>query len=449
MKKVTKKYRLVCGLEIHVELATNAKMFCGCQNDPFHAPAPNTYTCPTCLGLPGALPVANRRAVEWTIKFGLALGCNINLFSKFDRKHYSYPDLAKGYQISQYDLPFCYHGAVQTSQGKVALTRIHLEEDTGKLIHQTIKGKKVSLVDFNRSGVPLMEIVSEPDIQSAAQAAEYGKKIRQLVRYLGFSQANMEQGEMRLEANISLSTDSSLPDYKVEVKNINSFKFLEQAINYEIERQTRLLDQGITPKQETRGWDHRKNETFAQRSKENAADYRYFPDPDLPPIKLTEKQIADWRKELPLLPDEIQQRWREKYQLNDELIKQLLTGAEQVKKLNRFFSKVKKSGLTVNKVAQAIVNQKFAFDYQVPCSQLIARYRQAVATTMIDQRELEKVAAQLMQRYPDEVKRYQAGEKKLIGFFLGQMKASLPQKVNMSQVKQVLENLLQSQVKHG
>jgi len=441
---MTTNYKLICGLEIHIELKTNSKMFCGCKNDPFHAPEPNSYTCPTCLGLPGALPVANRRAVEWTIKFGLALNCKINLFSKFDRKHYSYPDLAKGYQISQYDLPFCYDGTVKTSQGEVKLTRIHLEEDTGKLIHQTVKNQKVSLVDFNRSGVPLMEIVSEPDIQSAEQASEYGKKIRQLVRYLGFSQANMEQGEMRLEANVSLSADGSLPNYKVEVKNINSFKFLEQAINYEIKRQSQLLNQGIIPKQETRGWDHRRNETFAQRSKESAADYRYFPDPDLPPVQFTQEQIDRWRRELPTSPSTIQQNWQSHYQLSNNLIQQLLTNAEEVKKLDRFFTKVQKAGLEVKKVANAIVNQKFKFDYHLACSQLIARYRQALIPTKVDKKEVEAVVRKVAIRYPKEVKRYQAGEKKLIAFFLGQVRLALPQRADMRMVKQIVENLLQS-----
>ncbi len=442
MKK--SKYKLICGLEIHVELATNSKMFCGCKNDPFEALEPNCYTCPTCLGMPGALPVPNRRAIEWTVKLGLVTNSKVNLFSKFDRKHYNYPDLPKGYQISQYDLPFCYQGKITTSEGDVTITRIHLEEDTGKLLHKTINGQKVSLVDFNRSGVPLVEIVSEPEITSAKQAAEYGRKLRQLVRYLGFSQANMERGEMRLEANISLSLNGSLPNYKVEVKNINSFRYLEQAIEYEIKRQAKLLDQGITPKQETRGWDHIKGETFPQRSKETAEDYRYFPDPDIPPIVLTEDQVKAWKKELPTLPDIVAKRWQERFDLPESVINQLLTTNDKVAKLNRFFGKAQKAGLNVKKVAHAIVNKKFDLDYQMPCSKIIAKWQEEMATEVVDNQVIDTLVKDLVQTHPEEVKRYQAGEKRLLGFFLGQLRPKLPPKADMRLVKETLEDLLQS-----
>src|SRR3989338_7285330 len=262
-----KKYQPIIGMETHVQLKTKSGMFCGCKNDP-NAEKPNIYTCPVCLGLPGALPVANKKAIEWTVKLGLTFGCKINLFSKFDRKHYFYPDLPKGYQISQYDLPFCYGGRVQTSFGSIGITRVHLEEDTGKLIHQKVNGRNVSLIDFNRSSVPLVEVVTEPEIYSSAQAKEYAKKLRQIIRYLDISDCDMEKGGMRLEANISLMKEgeTKLPKYKVELKNINSFRFLERGIEYEIERQTEILDVGKTPDQETRGYSAEKNITYIQRS---------------------------------------------------------------------------------------------------------------------------------------------------------------------------------------
>jgi len=302
-------WQTVLGFEVHVELGTNSKMFCGCPADHFGKP-PNSQVCPVCLGLPGALPVPNRKAIEWTVKLGLALDCQINLFSKFDRKNYFYPDLPKGYQISQYDLPFCFRGNIKLPSGKtIRITRVHLEEDTGKLQHSGSE----TLIDFNRSSVPLVEIVTEPDFDNPEEGIEFLKEIQQIVRTLGISTADMEKGSMRLEANVSVrqkseGKDQKLPDYKVEIKNVNSFRFIKKAIEFDVARQISILESGKTPAQETRGFKENLGETVSQRTKEDAHDYRYFPDPDIPPIEFTREQIETWRKELPELPNQTRDR---------------------------------------------------------------------------------------------------------------------------------------------
>ena len=431
---------LICGLEVHAELKTNSKMFCGCKSDPFGAVQPNIYTCPVCLGLPGALPVANKKAIEWTIQLGLALNCKINLFSKFDRKHYFYPDLPKAYQISQYDLPFCEHGFVETSEGRVRIRRIHLEEDTGKLLHKTINGDKVSLIDFNRSIVPLIEIVTEPDIHTATQAKEYAKKLRQILRYLDLSNCDMEQGGMRLEANISLSDSlDNLPNYKVELKNINSFRFMEQAIGFEVVRQTELLDEHQTPAQETRGWDMQKQVTYSQRTKEEAEDYRYFPDPDLPPIKFTQAQIDMMRTQLPELPDLVAQRWSQDFNLEQKNSAYFLETQASAHWADEVFTEAKRKDLEPNDVANVIMNKKIVVDQYTPANTVIEKI---IATTQIDQLDpalLKQAIDSVKKEFPTEWQRYQAGDRKLLGFFIGQLKQKINQPLDPKQIIVLLD----------
>jgi aspartyl-tRNA(Asn)/glutamyl-tRNA(Gln) amidotransferase subunit B len=315
------KYQPVIGLEIHIELATKSKMFCSCSADYFGA-KPNTHTCPVCLGLPGALPVANKVAIEYAQRLGIALHSENLLSSKFDRKNYFYPDLAKGYQISQYQEPFSLGGYIEIEVNgeakKINVTRAHLEEDTGKLAHEQIDSRKVSLIDFNRSGLPLVETVSEPEMHSSDEAKAYAQKLQQIVRYLGISDCDMEKGSMRIEPNVSLRKvgTKDLPKYKVELKNINSFRFAQKAIEYEIVRQTEILEKGETPALETRGWDEAKNKTFSQRAKEMAHDYRYFPEPDIPPYVFTKEYIANLQANMPELPDDRRRRFESEYQLS-------------------------------------------------------------------------------------------------------------------------------------
>lgn len=270
------------GLEIHAELKTKTKMFCDCRNDPKET-RPNINICPICMGHPGTLPVINRRAVELVIKTGLALNCKINEETFFERKNYFYPDLPKGYQISQYQTPLCKDGYLEIKNKKIRINRVHLEEDTGKLLHP--KGADYSLVDFNRACVPLMELVTEPDISSAKEAGNFARELQLILRYLGASSADMEKGQMRVEVNISLSKTDKLGT-KVEIKNLNSINSVEKSIEFEIKRQAELLGRGEKIVQETRGWHDVRQETFSQREKEESHDYRYFPEPDLPPLKL-------------------------------------------------------------------------------------------------------------------------------------------------------------------
>lgn len=315
-------------MEIHVELATQSKMFCGCKNGLGMEIEPNKNICPVCTGQPGTLPVPNRQAIDFVISAGLALNCDIARQSKFDRKNYFYPDLPKGYQISQFDQPLCGMGAIDIAttdeQGKpitkrIGITRIHLEEDTGKLTHAA--GAKESFVDFNRAGVPLMELVTEPDITSADEAKKFCEELRMLFRYIGISPADMEKGQMRCEANISLHVEGAdrLSGTKVELKNLNSFKAVQRGIEFEIQRQQEQLEHGETITQETRGWNEDKGESFSQRQKEEAHDYRYFPEPDILPLRFSDEDIAAIRAKLPELPSQKRVRFEKQFGLKAEV----------------------------------------------------------------------------------------------------------------------------------
>jgi aspartyl-tRNA(Asn)/glutamyl-tRNA(Gln) amidotransferase subunit B len=320
---MAEKYYPTIGLEIHAELKTNTKMFCACKNDPDEE-HPNVNICPVCMAHPGALPVINKKAVENVIKVGLALNGEIADFTEFDRKNYFYPDIPKGYQISQYKYPIVSGGNLLG----VDVTRVHLEEDTANNKHD--RGD-FSLIDFNRAGVPLMELVTEPVIHDAKTASDFARELQLMLRYLDVSEANMEKGEMRVEANISISPDPNKFGTKVEVKNLNSFKTVEKAIAYEIARMTELYEDGKEAEivQETRGWDEAKQKTFSQRSKENAQDYRYFPDPDLPKLKLHEAfDLEAMKKDLPELPKEKRARYQNDYGIKAEDIEVYINDSE-------------------------------------------------------------------------------------------------------------------------
>ncbi|MBI2869601.1 MAG: Asp-tRNA(Asn)/Glu-tRNA(Gln) amidotransferase subunit GatB [Chloroflexi bacterium] len=323
-------FETIIGLEVHAQLLTKSKMFCCCSADYASAP-PNTHVCPVCLGLPGVLPVINRQAIEFTIMTALALNCSVAEFTKFDRKNYPYPDLMKGYQVSQYDSPVARHGwlsiDVDGETKRVGITRVHLEEDVAKLQHCASFTETYSLVDVNRSGVPLMEIVGEPDLRSPEEARQYLVKLRSILQYLGVSTGNMEEGSFRCDANISIRPeDNPRPLAKVEVKNMNSFKAVYQALEYEARRQRQVASEGERLVQETRGWVEEKGQTVSQRSKEYAHDYRYFPEPDLPPLSVSREWVEKITASLPELPETRRDRFIAEYGLR-QYDANLLTGS--------------------------------------------------------------------------------------------------------------------------
>ena len=430
----SKKFIPVIGLEIHVELETKRKMFCDCSANHF-GQEPNTQTCPVCLGLPGALPVPNQEALRRTILLALALKCQINHQTWFDRKNYFYPDLPKGYQISQFFRPLGIKGQIKLNNDQtIRIKEIHLEEDTAKSL---IRGNK-RLLDFNKSGVPLIEVVSQPDLKSAQEAKTYAKKIYHLVRALKISSADMEKGQMRLEANISLKKlpQDPLPGYKVEIKNINSFRYLHDAIIFEISRQTKLLLAGKKITQETRGYDAAKRVTYPQRSKEEAYEYRYFPEPDIPPLDLAQLfNLEKLARSLPKLPEEIKENLKKEYHLSDyqaDIItrKYHQKGPEVLKIALR-------KKIIINNVANAVINRDYPLEKLTP-QEFIDRLQKASEINLVSGKELLKVIQKVINNHPRAVADYRAGKEATLGFLIGQIQKETQGKANIKQTHKML-----------
>ena len=462
-------YLPIIGLEVHIELSTKSKMFCGCSAKHFLV-EPNTHTCPVCLGLPGALPVPNQKAIDGCMMIGLALDCQINDQSKFDRKNYFYPDLPKGYQISQYDMPFCKNGELIIKNKElrdpsprqrggvqddgretkiIRINRVHMEEDTGKLIHITIDSKKSTLIDFNRSGVPLVEIVTEPDFNSSQQAISYLKKIQQIVRYLGVSDCDMEKGSMRLEANISLQKkgkEKKLPSYRVEVKNINSFKFVGRAIDYEIKRQKELLEKEKTPDQETRGFDIKSGRTYVQRTKEDAHDYRYFPEPDIPSFTNLKEKSEKLKVNLPELPDEKISKFVKDYKISEYSSEILCTDKNTAEYFEEALSIIKRlSSKTIEPqhIANLIVNKKVDISKYLP-AELIAMLAKKTAIQTMEESELRKIIKEVINKNNKAVSDYKKGKKTAITFLIGQVMKKTKGRAKPDLVKKIIMSLLSS-----
>ena len=394
---MSKNLKPTIGLEIHAQLKTESKMFCSCSNLSKKVEA-NTKVCSVCLGYPGALPTINEKAVKKVIRAGKALNCDIADFSRFDRKNYFYPDLPKGYQISQLNHPLCEKGELETNGQKIGITRIHLEEDTGSLVHEG----GVSLVDFNRSGVPLMELVTEPDIKTGEQAKDFAKELQLILRYLDISDADMEKGQMRVEVNISLAKEGDELGTKVEIKNLNSFKVVEQAVEYEIKRQRKLLKDDKEIKQETRGWREDSQKTVSQRAKEEAHDYRYFPEPDLPPLDLNQAPLN--KNEVTLgseLPQNRRDRFKKEYNLEEELF---ITD----KALGDYFEKVISEGINWLKNKKEDVSKKDEKELISLCSNYVLSDLQGLlGEVAIDDKEFkitpENFGELIMLIYTEEI----------------------------------------------
>ena len=474
-------YETVIGLEVHAQLKTQSKMFCTCGTV-FGLPA-NTQTCPVCLGLPGTLPVANKQAIEMAIKAGLALHCAINARNRFARKNYFYPDLPKGYQISQYESPICENGWIEIAAGtgtkKIRIRRAHLEEDAGKNVHET--GTSGSRVDLNRAGTPLLEIVTEPDMRSADEVVAYLKMLRDILVYLGVCDGNMEEGSLRCEPNLSLRPVGAKEfGTKVEMKNINSFKFVKEAIEYEIKRQTKVLNEGGKIHQETRLWDTDRGETAVMRSKEEAHDYRYFPDPDLVPLQISDEWIDELRQAVPELPAARQKRFVAQYGLPEydadvltsskgladyfeicvklfnqpktvsnwvmgELLRELGNSGTAVEKSpvkpERLVSLLKlvEAGTISLKVAREIFPEVYASGKS---AEEIVKAKGL--TQVSDEGALAKIIDDVIAKNPAQVQQYRSGKEQILGFLVGQVMKASGGKANPGKVNELLKGRLKS-----
>jgi len=472
------EYEPVIGLEVHAQLLTETKIFCSCST--VFGAKPNTQVCPICLGMPGVLPVLNEKALEYAIRAALAANCKVSNRSRFARKNYFYPDLPKGYQISQYEEPLSTKGWLEIesngSKKRIGITRVHLEEDAGKLIHEN--SKNLSYVDLNRAGVPLIEIVSEPEISNLDEAVSYMKKLRSILMYLGVCDGNMEEGSLRCDANVSVRPKGSNElGTKTEIKNVNSFKFIYKALEYEINRHTMLLENGQSVLQETRLFDSNQNVTFSMRSKEEADDYRYFPDPDLLPILAEDKWIEEIKKSLPELPDERRDRFVNGYEI-PEYDAGVLTASKEIadyfEDCLKYFNKPKViSNWIMNEVLREIKSDEEIMSFNVSpekLSELLnliedgtisGKIAKDVFSEMVssgkkaneivsekgikqisDQSEIEEIVGEVIEQNPSEVSRYKGGEQKLLGFFVGQVMKSSKGKANPKLVNEILKNKL-------